>query len=81
MVVLLYDASGEGEAKTPSAFLGSVAWIEYSLEPVARQAFSGVGHFNPCVAVGASGSDSDRAFGFHGVDGVFDEVFHYPLEE
>ena len=81
MVILLDDTAAEGEPEAPAAFFCGVAGVEDGLEALAREAFPGVGDFDPGVAVGASGSYGDCPVGIHGVDCVFDEVLHYPLEE
>ena len=81
VVVLLDDAFGEGKTEAPTAGFGGIAGVEHRFEFAGRNPFSSVfnvhtGEFSFRVHRG-----SDGAFAaFHGINGIADEVFEYPIE-
>ena len=80
-VIFLDNALHEREPESPATFLGGVARIEHILEVLVRDSLSGVGHVDKHHASGLIvHRHVDFALALHGVDGIFGEILHHPLE-
>lgn len=80
-VVLVDDASGQGQAEAPAAALGGEAAVEDALLHRGTHALAGVADVDVDVAGVLRAHDGHGAGAFHGVDGVLAEVLYHPLEE
>src|SRR5580658_5950174 len=81
LMVLLDDPFGEAEAEAPAALLGGEAGFEDLLEVAGGDAFAGVGDVDQDLFFQVLDIDRDGAFAFHGVKGVFKEVFDHPVKQ
>ena len=81
VVILLDDALGEGESKSPTAFLGGEAGLEYVVEILAGYALAAIGYIYIYVSSVACEFYGDEALATHGVNGIFAEVFDDPFHE
>ena len=74
-------AAGEGESESPAAFFCGEAGLEDLLVHFAFHAFAGVGDFYDYFLVFVEEAEGEVTFAVHCVNGVFAEVFEYPLDE
>ena len=80
-VVLFDDPFGEAKAEPPAALFGGEAGFEDLLEVAGGNAFAGVGDIDQDLFFQVLDVDRDGAFAFHGVKGVFEEIFDHPVKQ
>ena len=80
-MVIFDDALGKCKSKPPAAGLACKSGSENGLEPRFRDALAGIAHVNVDMIDIFGDLDGNLAGAFHGIHGVFGEVFDHPLEE
>ncbi len=80
-MVLVDNPFGQAEAEAPASFFGGEAGFEDLLEVAGSDALAGVGDVDQDLFFQVLDVDGYGAFAFHGVEGVFEQIFDHPVEK